>query len=173
MSEVSDDTQPKASAQTNGRRVDDWLREYSRFHQNHTNKLIHWVCVPLIMFSLLALLWIIPLPAAITERSEWLNPATLLFVIALLFYARLSIPLMLGMLLIAGAGLWGISLLNRHFPALVGQLSVAVFAVAWVGQFIGHKIEGRKPAFFQDIQFLLIGPVWLLGFVYKRLGIRY
>jgi uncharacterized membrane protein YGL010W len=42
-----------------------------------------------------------------------------------------------------------------------------------VGQFIGHKIEGKKPSFFKDILFLLIGPLWLLSFIYKKVGISY
>jgi uncharacterized membrane protein YGL010W len=46
---------------------------------------------------------------------------------------------------------------------------LAVFAIAWLGQFIGHKVEGAKPSFFKDLQFLLIGPLWLLSYVYQRL----
>ncbi len=55
----------------------------------------------------------------------------------------------------------------------VWRSALVVFVVAWIGQFIGHKIEGKKPSFLQDLQFLLIGPVWLLGFIYRNLGIRY
>ena len=50
---------------------------------------------------------------------------------------------------------------------------MAIFVLAWIGQFIGHKIEGEKPSFFEDLQFLLIGPDWLLGAIYQKLGIRY
>ena len=50
---------------------------------------------------------------------------------------------------------------------------ITVFILAWIGQFIGHKIEGKKPSFFEDIQFLLIGPAWLLSFIYKKLGIKF
>ena len=52
-------------------------------------------------------------------------------------------------------------------PVFCGVL----FVLAWVGQFIGHKIEGKKPSFFEDLQFLLVGPVWLLRFVYERMGL--
>ena len=51
-------------------------------------------------------------------------------------------------------------------------LYLLTFIVAWIGQFIGHKIEGKKPAFFKDLQFLLIGPVWLLSFIYNKLNIK-
>ena len=42
-----------------------------------------------------------------------------------------------------------------------------VFVLAWIGQFIGHLIEGKRPSFFKDLQFLLIGPAWLMAFVYR------
>jgi uncharacterized membrane protein YGL010W len=51
--------------------------------------------------------------------------------------------------------------------------AVIVFVLAWIGQFIGHLIEGKKPSFFEDVKFLMVGPAWLLGFVYRRLGIAY
>ena len=53
------------------------------------------------------------------------------------------------------------------------QSCLAIFVVAWIGQFIGHAIEGRRPSFFKDLQFLLIGPIWLLAFVYRSIGLRY
>ena len=53
------------------------------------------------------------------------------------------------------------------------KTSLIIFVIAWIGQFIGHKIEGKKPSFFEDIQFLLIGPAWLLSFIYNKLGIKY
>jgi uncharacterized membrane protein YGL010W len=53
------------------------------------------------------------------------------------------------------------------------QVCLALFIVAWIFQFIGHKIEGKKPSFFKDLQFLLIGPAWLLSFIYQKVGIRY
>ena len=149
------------------------LSEYGESHQNPTNKLVHWVCVPLIMFSLLGLLWSVPVPAVIQNISPWLNWGTLVMALALLYYVRLSGRLALGMVLVwvamaamlrvvAGAAvlpLWGICLI--------------IFALAWVGQFWGHKVEGKKPSFLKDLQFLLIGPLWLLHFVYRRLGWGY
>ena len=53
------------------------------------------------------------------------------------------------------------------------MVAAAVFIVAWIGQFIGHAIEGRKPSFFEDVKFLLVGPAWLLHFIYRRAGIPY
>jgi len=58
-------------------------------------------------------------------------------------------------------------------PMTVLPLSIAVFVVAWIGQFIGHKIEGKKPSFLDDLRFLLIGPLFVLGFLYRRFNLVY
>ena len=147
----------------------EWLSAYGVSHQNPTNKLIHWICVPTIMFSLLGLLYSIPFPV---EKTMFFNWAGVFIFLTLLFYLRLSFSIFLGFIFIAGAMLWG-----NHQLALTGTnlpiVSVILFVVAWIGQFIGHKIEGKKPSFFEDLQFLLIGPAWLLHFIYKKLSIPY
>ena len=152
--------------------ADQWFAEYGESHLNPTNKLIHWLCVPAIAASLLALLWELPVPAAMA-RIPYLNWATLLVLGALLFYMRLSLPLAVGMLLFTGPVLAGIATYQSSPPVPLWQVAATVFVTAWILQFVGHKIEGKKPKFLQDVQFLLIGPIWLLGFIYRRLGIRY
>ncbi|MDX1455576.1 MAG: Mpo1-like protein [Gammaproteobacteria bacterium] len=152
--------------------ADEWFAAYGVSHQDPTNKAIHWVCVPAIVFSLLGLMWAIPLPESISKLSPWLNVATVFIGLALIYYAILSPSLALGMLLYVAACIWGIAALTS-LPWPLWQSCLAIFVVAWIGQFIGHKIEGRKPSFFEDIQFLLIGPIWLLGFIYRKLGIPY
>ena len=106
------------------RTIDEWLTLYGRDHQNPTNKLIHWICVPVILFTVFGLLMSIPFP-----------------------------------LVLIGLKLW--------------QFSLIVFIIAWIFQFIGHKIEGQKPSFIEDLQFLLIGPIWLLHFILKKIGLPY
>ncbi|MBK7871358.1 MAG: DUF962 domain-containing protein [Saprospiraceae bacterium] len=150
-----------------------FLDKYGESHQNATNKLIHWVCVPSIMFSLLGLIYAIPFPV---ERSLFMNWAAVFLVFALLFYLRLSIPMFLGFIVVVGLMLLGNNAIFEAVGRNGGQLaliSLIIFAVAWVGQFIGHKIEGKKPSFFEDVQFLLIGPAWLLHFIYKKIGLKY
>ena len=151
------------------RTINDWLTAYGVSHQNHTNKLIHWICVPAIMFSLLGLLYSIPFPV---EKTVFLNWAGVFIGLTLLFYLRLSVAIFLGFVLVGSLMLWGNHQLAQVVPSLA-LTSLAIFALAWIGQFIGHKIEGQKPSFFEDLQFLLIGPAWLLHFIYKRLGIPY
>ena len=149
------------------------LAEYGESHQNPTNKLVHWVCVPLIMFSLLGLLWSVPVPAAIRNISPWLNWGTLVMALALLYYVRLSGRLALGMVLVWVAMATGLRVVAGTAALPLWTICLLIFALAWVGQFWGHKLEGKKPSFFKDLQFLLIGPLWLLHFVYRRLGWEY
>lgn len=155
-----------------GKTPDEWFAEYGESHQNARNKLLHWFCVPAITISLLGLLWSIPTPT-FAHQSAWLNWATLFIALVLIYYLWLSVPLAIGMLLFTAATLGLIQLHEQMALMELWQTSLTIFVVAWIGQFIGHKIEGKKPSFFQDIQFLLIGPLWLLGFIYRRLGIRY
>ena len=101
------------------------------------------------------------------------NWATLFIALVLVYYLLLSIPLAIGMLLFT-AGIVGLISLHEQYISLeLWQTSLGIFVLAWIGQFVGHKVEGKKPSFFQDLQFLLIGPLWLLGFIYRRVGIRY
>ena len=139
--------------------IEQWFTDYGESHRNATNKAIHWICVPLITYTLLGLLWA-------------LSPYALLVfcVVALVFYLTLSTTMALVMLLAVILTAWSFTLFSRE--ALVISC-IVIFVLAWIGQFIGHKIEGKKPSFFKDIQFLLVGPIWLLGFLFKRYGWTY
>jgi uncharacterized membrane protein YGL010W len=158
------------------RKIDSLLSEYGESHQNPTNKLIHWICVPLIFFSLMGLIASIPagmLRSVLGEGSMYANWAAVLLAIALIYYVSLSIPLTVGMLLFA---LLCLFLINRVVLLNIAPLwlvSLGIFVAAWIGQFYGHKVEGKKPSFFKDVQFLMIGPAWLMHFIYKKLGIPY
>ena len=149
-----------------------WLDDYSVSHRNPVNKRIHWVCVPLIMLSALGFLWGAPRPEAFAAFGPYANWATLAILASLIYYALLSPRLAAGMLIVSALMCIVLELLSA-LPWPLWWTCLAIFAGAWIGQFIGHKIEGRKPSFFKDLQFLLIGPVWLLADAYKRLGFAY
>ncbi|MEO7264141.1 MAG: Mpo1-like protein [Ferruginibacter sp.] len=146
-----------------------WLSEYGESHQNETNKLIHWICVPLIFFSVLAMLYSIKLPWVV--KGYQLNVGVILAILVLIYYASLSISLSIGMLLFIVICLWFCFLLEQTNTLALWQFALIIFVLAWIGQFYGHKVEGAKPSFFKDLQFLMIGPAWLMSFVYKKLGI--
>ncbi len=141
-----------------------WLDEYGESHQNLLNIAIHWVCVPLIFWSITGFLFLVTIPVA----GNLAVPALLLIVI---YYLRLSVTLWIGMLMFAVSCLW---LCLRLFILMGDQalfVFTGVFAIAWIFQFYGHKVEGRKPSFLKDIQFLLIGPAWLMVKLYRILHI--
>ncbi|MBP6287944.1 MAG: DUF962 domain-containing protein [Ferruginibacter sp.] len=149
--------------------IQQWLSEYGESHKDHTNKTIHWICVPSIFFSITGLLYSIKLPFAISGIT--LNVAMVVMILAVFYYISLSRTLWIGMLLFAVFCLWLSNLIESSGIMPLWLFCVIIFVVAWIGQFYGHKIEGKKPSFFKDIQFLMIGPAWLMSFIYKKLGI--
>lgn len=158
------------------RSINSWFDEYSVSHQNPINKLIHWICVPSIYFSIVALLSSIPhqsLQNLAPDSFHWLfNWAGVAMIFVMIFYFRLSIVMGIAMTGFSILCLIGASTLT-FIPIPVWASALIIFAAAWVGQFFGHQIEGKKPSFFKDLQFLLIGPAWLMGFIFRALGLRY
>ncbi len=158
------------------RNIDSLLLEYGESHQNKTNKLIHWFCVPAIFFSVVGLVFSIPsgiLADQLPFLGDYANWATLTLVLMLFYYISLSPALTLGMLLFSTCCLILANYLAVTFPGMLVYISLAVFVLAWIVQFYGHKIEGKKPSFLKDVQFLMIGPAWLMHFIYKKIGIGY
>jgi uncharacterized membrane protein YGL010W len=158
------------------RNIDSLLLEYGESHQNKTNKLIHWFCVPAIFFSVVGLVFSIPsgfLADQLPFLGDYANWATLTLFLMLTYYITLSPALTFGMLLFSAFCLFLANYLTLSFPGMLAYISLAVFVVAWIVQFYGHKIEGKKPSFLKDVQFLMIGPAWLMHFIYKKVGIGY
>lgn len=153
------------------RTAQEWFSEYGESHQNTVNKAIHFVAVPVIYATVIGLLWSIPQPQWMAEIN-WLNWAVLGLVPTLLFYMAISLPLALGMAALSIVCLFICSAMER-LGHPVWLIALVLFAFMWVLQFVGHYIEGKKPSFFKDLQFLMIGPMWILGFVYRKLGIKY
>ena len=149
--------------------IQQWLAEYGESHKNETNKTIHWICVPAIFFSVIALLYGIKIPIAFLGHS--LNVAKVVLALAIFYYGILSLTLWVGLMLFGGLCLWLCHLIETAAFMPLWLFAVIVFVLAWIGQFYGHKIEGKKPSFLKDLQFLLIGPAWLMSFIYKKLGI--
>ncbi|MEJ5962669.1 DUF962 domain-containing protein [Pedobacter immunditicola] len=152
--------------------------KYAESHQDPTNKLIHWICVPLIVFSILGLVWAIPFPHLefLGKYNGFVNWASFLIAFSIYYYYRLSPVMSYFMLLSVFVMSFFIVQLEKveasGGPALWVVCAV-IFVLAWIGQFIGHKIEGKKPSFLDDVKFLLIGPIWLIHFICKKIGVRY
>ena len=136
-------------------RFEQRLAFYAQSHQHPRNEAIHLVAIPAIMLSLMGLLYEIhpwALYALIAlSMAYYLFLGNWRYTLAMLVWAALSIALLYLM------GAWRL------------QICIAVFVVAWIAQFIGHKIEGKKPSFFEDVQYLLVGPLFVLQTLGRKL----
>ncbi|MGH8116266.1 MAG: DUF962 domain-containing protein [Rhodanobacteraceae bacterium] len=153
------------------RTIHDWFGSYAADHQNPVNRAIHWLCVPTIMWAVIAALWAAPSTTAWTQQGAW---AVLAMFLAFLFYRRLSRNLAWAMavaFVVSGAIAW--VLYGALGPRGLLILAAVLFVLAWIGQFVGHAIEGHRPAFLDNIVQLLIGPAWLMGKLLRRMGIAY
>ncbi|WP_077002103.1 DUF962 domain-containing protein [Variovorax sp. KK3] len=141
------------------RKVDRLLAHYGDSHRNPTNEAIHMIAIPAIMLSILGLLFVLHAWAAYVIVGA-----------SLVYYLSLrSIPFVLAMVVCTGLALAVVHAMGN----LVFPISATIFVVAWIFQFVGHKIEGRKPSFFEDIQYLWVGPLFVLSRLFLRLGIRW
>ena len=158
--------------------IEFWLSEHSKSHQNKTNKIIHWICVPLIFWSIVLILSLIPASFLkvfnnylLNEISNWGTIAIFLGMLCFSIFVILDIHLKL--YLFEHNKFWGLfdflTISGEKFLFIQG---IIVFIISWILQFIGHKIEGKKPSFFMDIKFLLIGPAWIISFIYNKYNIK-
>lgn len=147
-----------------------WYEEYAESHQNAVNQRIHFICVPLIFFSIVGLFMSIPnsFLVKLTGKEDLLisNWAIVAMILPLFFYLRLSLKVFFRMIVFSFLCIVANDLLAEYVNLL--WLSMIVFALAWVGQFYGHHLEGKKPSFLKDLQFLLIGPAW----VFEKMRIK-
>ncbi len=152
------------------RTLQQWLDAYGESHQNKTNKLIHYLCVPAIFFSIVGLLMSIPTTALENllpiENPLIENWAMVVLIPVMFFYVRLSASMAIKVMLFAVLCVIVNHIIAQHF--VLWQVSLGLFIVAWIGQFYGHKLEGKKPSFFEDLQFLLIGPAWIFENMFKK-----
>lgn len=150
--------------------LNQWFDEYAESHQNKTNQSIHYICVPAIFFSIVGMFMSIP-SESISNFTKINNPflenwAVLVLILLLIFYIRLSFSTFVRMLTFSILCLVGNYFLSIYLPLFYASLSI--FILAWIGQFYGHKLEGKKPSFFKDLQFLLIGPAWVFEKMSKK-----
>jgi uncharacterized membrane protein YGL010W len=152
------------------RSMRDWLDNYSRDHQHPVNQLLHWICIPLLVWSAIAMLWTAPVPEAWFRPGAW---AVLAIVLSFTWYWKHARRLALALLLVLALFALSCGVAFQQLgPASLLKLGVVVFVAAWIGQFIGHLIEGRRPSFLTDLAYLLIGPAWLMDKLLHRLGFR-
>lgn len=156
------------------KKIDILFQEYGNSHQNQINKAIHWVCVPLIFWSIIGFISLIPssfVTLFFIGKCTYVLAAVSIAVV--LFYARLSFVIAVLMLILMGFMIHLVNLTHLLAPQLAAIIFIIVFISSWIFQFMGHKIEGKKPSFLKDLQFLLVGPAWLLHFLLKKINVKY
>lgn len=156
------------------RNIDILFSEYGESHQNHTNKLIHWFCVPLIFISILGFIALVPTPSFHLNYIGAINiPSFVVIIFLFLYYLRLSWRIALYMMVFIALSEFAITTINIQFSTPSWMIFLSLFIVTWALQFIGHHIEGKKPSFLKDLQFLLVGPIWLLHFILNKFRLKY
>ncbi|MBP1473941.1 DUF962 domain-containing protein [Frateuria sp. MAH-13] len=152
------------------RTMQSWLDGYSADHRNRVNQVIHWICVPPIVWTVVALLWTVPVPSAFLKPGAW---AVFAMVLAFAWYwkhsHRLGGALLVAFVVLALFTAWLFDVLG---PVRLRWVALAVFVLAWIGQFVGHKFEGHRPSFLTDLSYLLVGPAWLMEKFLRRLGFK-
>lgn len=151
-------TDPSDPAVAELRRVDQLIAHYGESHQNPRNELIHFIAIPLIMLSLIGMLFAIHPYVACAFMAA-----------SMIYYARLSMVFLVTMTFLSALAIAAVFAMGSN----VLPISVAIFVGAWIMQFVGHKLEGKKPSFFEDIQYLWVGPLFVLSKLFEKLGIRW
>lgn len=147
-----------------------WFDEYAISHQNKTNQIIHIICVPVIYFAVIGMFMSINttlLQNNINVNNSLIeNWATIIFIFVLIFYLKLSVKVFIKMFIFTVLSIITNYYISNNINLL--YFSIIIFVIAWIGQFYGHKVEGKKPSFFKDLQFLLIGPLWVFEKMFNR-----
>lgn len=160
------------------RKVDILFDKYSESHQSSTNRIINWICVPLIVFGIVGLVTSLPFPhiGFLGKYNMFINWFSVVLAVTIYYYSTLS-PI-LSYLMLFVFGIFYVLIVQLEYVEQAGgpalwQVSLGIFTLAWIGQIIGNSIEGKKPSLLDNLEFILIGPIWLLHFLLKKLNLRY
>ena len=140
--------------------LEQWLDLYASSHTNPTNKLIHKICVPLIVWSVLALAYSIPNLAIGPVQVGLFH---IIVIGGLYFYFNLGKNV--GMAMVAMISFCFLLLLLIEQTSYLWQIALVVFVISWIFQFYGHHVEKKRPSFADDLKFLLVGPLWVMRYM--------
>jgi uncharacterized membrane protein YGL010W len=135
--------------------LDGRIAYYASSHRNPRNELLHCICVPAIVFAVLGFIYGFSLTLALLALAG-----------AVFYYARLGAmaAVEMAIMLVVMLAVWSLFVHAHH----IILASVIIFVLAWIGQFVGHYFEGAKPSFFDDLQYLMIGPLYVIAVVKHR-----
>ena len=160
------------------RPIDVYFDKYNEYHTNQVNRIISYICIPVISFSILAFVWSLPFPDLdfLGKNKSFLNWGSFLIAFTIYYYQRLSPILSYMMILVVFGFSYGIIQLEHWQKAggmVLPQVCVILFVAANILQLIGYKLEGKKTVLFFDFKFLLLSPLWVLSLILKKFNIKY
>lgn len=147
-----------------------WLSDYGDTHRDISSPAIYWSAVLILVPGTVGMLWSLPIPQAFADISPLLNWGSVFLMVSLVYYFIISLPLAIGMMpfLLAVAAL--VMVLSQSDVSVAG-ISLGMVVLALTGIYFGHHAGGGAGAVLRDVQLMMIGPVWLLSTLYRRLGI--
>lgn len=152
--------------------TDGWLHRYEETHSDLTNPAVYWAAVPMVVLGTVGLLWSLPIPDAFFEISPLMNWGTAFLMATAVYYFIISVSLAIGMLPfiigVAGINMW---LDGSDFSLL--RVSIGLLLAGIIGLWLGHRNQNSIRPVLDDLQFMMIGPAWLLSVLYKRIGIPF
>ena len=144
------------------------LSTYKSVHLNPKNIKTHFVGVPAIIWALMVWLNLIELPYSFGQSGINLTIAMPIFFGILIYYFILHTKLAIGQVIFFIPTFYFAYYVSQMDNA--GLIALVVFVVAWIFQFVGHHFEKAKPAFVDDLNQLLIGPLFMMAEVFFMLG---
>lgn len=151
--------------------LDEWADKYGALRARGPGSVSAWLGIPLVVVSLIGLLWAIPVPEALRAASPAINYATLFIMATFVYYCILSISLALGgLVLLLAATAPSVWLSQSGLPLV--QVSVGVFAVAFAWQLVETRRAKGRMLVVRNLQYLMLGPIWLLRAAYRSFGLR-
>lgn len=152
--------------------IDDWADKYGQLRRGGPGSVSAWLGIPLIVGSLIGILWSAPVPAVLRDASPAINFATLFLMATFVYYCILSISLgfagFLFLLVLTAPSIW---LTRAEMP--LASIASSLFFVTFVWQLVDTRIATGRLCVIQNLQYLMIGPVWILRAAYRKLGLAY
>jgi uncharacterized membrane protein YGL010W len=152
--------------------TDTWLERYGAHRSNLSSPGVYWLSTPLVVLGTIGLLWSLPVPDAFAEISPLLNWGSAFLMATTVYYFILSLALAIGLLpLVLAIAVFEMWLARSEFSLF--RVSVGLFVAGLIGVWFGHRNKRSLLAVLEDLQTIMLGPVWLLSQLYRRLGIPY
>ena len=152
--------------------TDKWLRNYGENHRNVAHPAVYWLAVAALVLATVGMLWSLPVPDEFMKISPALNWGSAFLMVSVVYYFIISVSLAIGMLPVV-FGISSLAVWLERSPFEAALVSLILFSLSIAGLFLGRRADGGAMAVFEDIQMMMIAPVWLMSRLYKRLGIPF